>query len=58
MLSTTRSLPESLATNPRRSIQGFFNKGGHFEHRFETEGTYAYFCRRHPNMKGEIRVTE
>jgi plastocyanin len=37
---------------------GFFNKGGHFEHRFETEGAYVYFCRRHPNMKGEIRVTE
>jgi plastocyanin len=37
---------------------GFFNKGGHFEHLFAEPGTYSYFCRRHPNMRGKIIVSK
>ena len=28
-----------------------------FAHRFTRAGTFAYFCERHPFMRGEIRVT-
>jgi plastocyanin len=27
-----------------------------FTHRFETEGTFAYYCKVHPNMAGQVTV--
>lgn len=37
---------------------GFFKKGDRFDHVFAAKGTYDYFCRRHPSMRGKIVVTE
>ncbi len=31
-------------------------KGQTYSHKFTTEGTFAYYCGLHPNMKGEIVV--
>jgi plastocyanin len=33
------------------------HKGARAAFTFEKAGTYAYFCARHPFMRGEIRVT-
>lgn len=30
--------------------------GGSYEHKFDTAGTYDYFCSIHPSMKGQIIV--
>jgi plastocyanin len=35
---------------------GFFNKEGSFSHNFVRPGTHAYFCRRHPSMRGSVEV--
>lgn len=32
------------------------NQGKMFSHRFEEPGSYAYFCRFHPNMRGTVEV--
>lgn len=37
---------------------GFFKKGGTYSQTFETAGSFDYFCKRHPSMKGKIVVTE
>lgn len=37
---------------------GFFRKDGHWAFTFAKPGTYHYFCKRHPSMKGEVVVTE
>jgi plastocyanin len=42
---------------------GLFNstlggKGVKFEFTFTRAGTYAYFCSRHPHMRGEITVQD
>ena len=36
---------------------GLFDQGGRFEHRFGEPGSFAYFCRRHPSMRGVVEVT-
>ncbi len=33
-------------------------KGAKFEFTFSTPGTFTYFCNRHQQMRGEIKVTE
>jgi plastocyanin len=35
---------------------GFFNKGQTWSHGFDMPGTYPYFCRRHPSMRGLVTV--
>ncbi|MFZ5674221.1 MAG: cupredoxin domain-containing protein [Pseudomonadota bacterium] len=35
---------------------GFFSKGGSYAHTFVAPGSYAYFCRRHPNMHAVVKV--
>lgn len=37
---------------------GFLKKDGTFEFTFDKPGTYSYFCKRHPSMKGKVTVTE
>jgi plastocyanin len=32
--------------------------GGTFSHTFETPGSFTYFCRVHPSMKGKVIVNE
>src|SRR3954465_6254698 len=29
---------------------------GMFDHRFDTPGTYAYYCQLHPSMRGDVAV--
>jgi amicyanin len=36
----------------------FFKKEGQFTFIFQEPGTYDYFCKRHPSMKGKVVVTE
>lgn len=35
---------------------GFFTKGGSYAHTFTAPGSYAYFCKRHPNMHAVVKV--
>ena len=35
---------------------GRLSRDEHGEHKFETAGTFTYFCAVHPSMKGEIIV--
>jgi amicyanin len=37
---------------------GFFKKNGSFAFTFTAPGTYDYFCKRHPSMKGTVKVGE
>ncbi|MEZ4706822.1 MAG: cupredoxin family copper-binding protein [Caldilineaceae bacterium] len=37
---------------------GFFNQGERFAFTFTEVGEYAYFCKRHPNMRGMVVVVE
>lgn len=39
------------------SFDNPFVKGEEFTFRFEQQGTFAYFCERHPVMRGEVVVT-
>jgi len=48
------SAPHKIASNSFNSEN--LNKGDSFEFTFENAGTYAYSCRIHPSMKGEIIV--
>jgi plastocyanin len=36
---------------------GFFAKAGTFSQTFDKAGTFEFFCKRHPSMKGKITVT-
>lgn len=35
----------------------FFTKEQSYSMKFEKEGEYPYFCKRHPSMKGKVVVT-
>jgi len=35
---------------------GFFTKGGTYSYTFEAAGSFTYFCQRHPNMQGTVKV--
>ncbi len=37
---------------------GYFKKDGTYSFTFEKAGTFDYFCKRHPSMKGKVIVTE
>lgn len=37
---------------------GFFKKDGTWEMTFSQAGTFEFFCKRHPSMKGKVIVTE
>jgi plastocyanin len=37
---------------------GFFKKDGNFAFTFTAPGTYEYLCKRHPSMKGVVKVSE
>jgi plastocyanin len=37
---------------------GFFGKGESFSFTFSEPGTYSYFCKRHPSMKGQVKVSD
>jgi plastocyanin len=36
---------------------GFFQKGGSFSHTFGEDGSFTYFCKRHPSMQATVRVS-
>lgn len=36
---------------------GFFEKGGSFSHTFDQEGSFTYFCKRHPSMQATVKVS-
>jgi plastocyanin len=35
---------------------GYFTQGQVWSYRFDSPGTYAYFCKRHPSMRATITV--
>jgi plastocyanin len=37
---------------------GFFTQGARFSHTFAEAGSFAYFCKRHPNMQATVKVQE
>jgi plastocyanin len=37
---------------------GNLESGDDFEYRFDTAGTFPYFCTLHPSMTGEVVVVE
>lgn len=37
---------------------GFFVKGGSFNHTFDEAGSFTYFCKRHPNMQANVKVSQ
>jgi plastocyanin len=36
---------------------GFFAKSGSFSHSFDQEGSFTYFCKRHPSMQATVKVS-
>jgi plastocyanin len=35
---------------------GFVAKGSNFSHTFDQEGSFSYFCKRHPRMQATVKV--
>jgi plastocyanin len=55
------SIPHTVTSGKRDNESGLFdsgniNSGGNFSYTFNEKGTFDYFCKIHPGMKGAVVV--
>ena len=57
-VTSSEGSPESYESHPGLKISEILKAptGGTFSRAFKQEGTFAYFCRTHPGMKGKVTV--
>lgn len=53
--TVTSGTPDAKTADFSGMLNG---KGTEFSFRFDTPGTYVYFCERHQGMRGEVRVNQ
>lgn len=51
--SVTHGTPEEIGNE---FDSDFFTKDQSYSKKFDKEGKYPYYCKRHPSMKGNIKV--
>jgi len=51
--SVTHGTPEEIGNE---FDSDFFTKEQSYSKKFDKEGEYPYYCKRHPSMKGKIKV--
>jgi len=49
-------VPHNVVAVDRRFTSPVLDTGEQYSHRFDTAGTYDYFCSLHPRMTGRIVV--
>lgn len=49
-------MPHTVTSDSGAFDSGTLNAGSTFSHTFDEPGTYTYFCKLHPNMRGTVVV--
>jgi plastocyanin len=49
-------VPHNVVSTEQKFKSPVLDTDGQFSHRFDTAGSYKYFCSIHPKMTGEIAV--
>ncbi len=50
--------PHTVTGTNGGPVSGTLSKGQNFSYTFNTAGTFSYYCKIHPQMKGVVKVTE